>query len=335
MKSPIVLHIMYGACQIQPKGQTMTILAIVQTAPVFLQKDDTIKLAVSKIEEAAKKGAKLIIFTEAFIPGYPTWIWRLRPGGDWNLSEELHARLLDNAVNVESDDLVPIYEAAKRHQVTIVCGIEERESQLGRATLYNTVITIGADGTLLNKHRKLMPTNPERMVWGFGDATGLRVVDTPSGRIGTLLCWENFMPLARYALYAQGVELYIAPTYDSGDNWIGTLQHIAREGCCWVIGCGNLMRGSDIPDDFPDKESLYPDKDEWVNPGDSVVIAPGGRIVAGPLHQEDGLLYCEIDLKEVAIAKRTLDVTGHYSRPDIFQLKVNTTPQSPIDFTGE
>ncbi len=313
----------------------MTILAIVQTAPVFLQKDDTIKLAVSKIEEAAKKGAKLIIFTEAFIPGYPTWIWRLRPGGDWNLSEELHARLLDNAVNVESDDLVPIYEAAKRHQVTIVCGIEERESQLGRATLYNTVITIGADGTLLNKHRKLMPTNPERMVWGFGDATGLRVVDTPSGRIGTLLCWENFMPLARYALYAQGVELYIAPTYDSGDNWIGTLQHIAREGCCWVIGCGNLMRGSDIPDDFPDKESLYPDKDEWVNPGDSVVIAPGGRIVAGPLHQEDGLLYCEIDLKEVAIAKRTLDVTGHYSRPDIFQLKVNTTPQSPIDFTGE
>ncbi len=313
----------------------MTILAIVQTAPVFLQKDDTIKLAVSKIEEAAKKGAKLIIFTEAFIPGYPTWIWRLRPGGDWNLSEELHARLLDNAVNVESDDLVPIYEAAKRHQVTIVCGIEERESQLGRATLYNTVITIGADGTLLNKHRKLMPTNPERMVWGFGDATGLRVVDTPSGRIGTLLCWENFMPLARYALYAQGVELYIAPTYDSGDNWIGTLQHIAREGCCWVIGCGNLMRGSDIPDDFPDKENLYPDKDEWVNPGDSVVIAPSGRIAAGPLHQEDGLLYCEIDLKEVAIAKRTLDVTGHYSRPDIFQLKVNTTPQSPIDFTGE
>ncbi|MCP4127304.1 MAG: carbon-nitrogen hydrolase family protein [Gammaproteobacteria bacterium] len=313
----------------------MTTLAIVQTAPVFLQKNDTIKLAVSKIEEAAKKGAKLIIFTEAFIPGYPTWIWRLRPGGDWNLSEELHARLLDNAVNVESDDLVPIYEAAKRHQATIVCGIEERESQLGRATLYNTVITIGADGTLLNKHRKLMPTNPERMVWGFGDATGLRVVDTPSGRIGTLLCWENFMPLARYALYAQGVELYIAPTYDSGDNWIGTLQHIAREGCCWVIGCGNLMRGSDIPDDFPDKENLYPDKDEWVNPGDSVVIAPGGRIVAGPLHQEDGLLYCEIDLKEVAIAKRTLDVTGHYSRPDIFQLKVNTTPQSPIDFTGE
>ena len=119
--------------------------------------------------------------------------------------------------------------------VTIVCGIEERDGKLSQATLYNTVVTIGPDGTLLNKHRKLMPTNPERMVWGFGDATGLKVVDSPVGRIGSLLCWENFMPLARYAMYAQGIELYIAPTYDSGDNWLGSLQHIAREGCCWVL----------------------------------------------------------------------------------------------------
>jgi len=146
------------------------------------------------------------------------------------------------------------------------------------------------------------------------------------------LCWENYMPLARYAMYAQGVEVYIAPTYDSGDNWLGTLQHIAREGCCWVLGCGNLMQGSDIPEDFPEKGTLYPDADEWINPGDSVVIAPGGEIVAGPMNQKTGILYHDIDLEKVAIAKRTLDVVGHYSRPDIFQLHINTQPQAPVVF---
>jgi nitrilase len=233
---------------------------------------------------------------------------------------------------MESNDLDPLYEAARHHNVTIVCGIEERDSLFSQSTLYNSVVVIGADGALLNKHRKLMPTNPERMVWGFGDATGLKAVETPAGRISTLLCWENYMPLARYALYAQGVEVYIAPTYDSGESWIGSLQHIAREGRCWVVGCGNLMRASDLPEDFPGKDTLYPDAEEWVNPGDSVVIAPDGEIVAGPMHKETGILYCEIDLEKARIAKRALDVTGHYSRPDIFQLHVNCQPQSPVNF---
>ena len=310
----------------------MSKLAIVQKSPAFLDKQKTIDIAVASVEEAASNGAELVVFTEAFIPGYPTWVWRLRPGGDWNLSEELHERLLNNAVVMESDDLLPLYNAAKKYNVTIVCGIEERDSKLSQSTIYNTVIVIGSDGTLKNKHRKLMPTNPERMVWGFGDASGLKVVDTPVGRVGTLLCWENFMPLARYALYSQGVEIYIAPTYDSGDNWIGTLQHIAREGCCWVVGCGNLMKGSDIPKDFPEKDTLYPNADEWINPGDSLVIAPGGEIVAGPMHEESGILYCEVNKEKVGIAKRALDVTGHYSRPDIFQLHVNIQPQSPVVF---
>lgn len=310
----------------------MTQIALVQTTPVFLDKTKTIQLVVTKIEQAAEKGAKLVVFTEAFIAGYPTWIWRLRPGGDWGLSEQLHARLLANAVNLASDDLAPLYASAKKNQMTVVCGIEERDSELGRTTLYNTVITIGADGSLLNRHRKLMPTNPERMVWGFGDASGLKVVDSPVGRIGSLLCWENYMPLARYALYAQGIEIYIAPTYDSGEDWICSLQHIAREGGCWVLGCGNLMKGSGIPVDFPEKDMLYPDADEWVNPGDSVVIAPGGQLVAGPLRQQDGILFYDIDLDKAAIAKRALDVTGHYSRPDIFQLNVNSKKQTPVVF---
>jgi len=313
----------------------MTKLAIVQKAPVFLDKEKTIVKAVESVHEAAANNADLVVFTEAFIPGYPTWIWRLRPGSDFALSEELHERLLRNAVSVESNDLDPLYKAARQHNVTIVCGIEERDSQLSQSTLYNSVVVIGADGSLLNKHRKLMPTNPERMVWGFGDATGLKAVETPAGRISTLLCWENFMPLARYALYAQGVEIYIAPTYDSGEGWIGSLQHIAREGRCWVVGCGNLMRASDLPEDFPDKDNLYPDVEEWVNPGDSIVIAPDGEVVAGPMHKETGILYCEIELEKVKIAKRALDVTGHYSRPDIFKLHVNTRPQSPVEFEGQ
>ena len=235
-------------------------------------------------------------------------------------------------MNLDSDDLAPLYDAAKKHQVTVVCGIEERDNELSRATLYNSVLTIGADGKLQNRHRKLMPTNPERMVWGFGDASGMKVVDTPVGRVGSLLCWENYMPLARYALYAQGIEIYIAPTYDSGDAWIASLQHIAREGCCWVLGCGNLMRGSDIPDDFPEKSTLYPNPEEWVNPGDSIVIAPGGEIVAGPMREEAGILYCEVDREKVGIARRAFDVAGHYSRPDIFKLHVNTRPQSSVAF---
>lgn len=310
----------------------MTQLAIVQKAPVFLDKARTLELAVACIEEAAANGADLVVFTECFIPGYPAWIWRLRPGGDWNLAEALHQRLSRNAIDLAAGDLAPLCAAAAKHRVTVVCGIEERAGELGRATLYNSVVTLGPDGTLLNRHRKLMPTNPERMVWGFGDASGLRVAATAAGRIGALICWENFMPLARYALYAQGVEIYIAPTYDSGAGWTGTLQHIAREGCCWVVGCGNLLQGRDLPADLPGRAELYPDADEWVNPGDSVVIAPGGELVAGPLHAESGILYHQLDLERARDAKRALDVTGHYSRPDLFQLQVDNRPQSPCVF---
>ncbi len=310
----------------------MNKIAIIQHPPCFLSKTQTITRATELLHEAATQGAQLIVFTEAFIPGYPAWIWRLRPGGDYGLSSEIHARLLHNAIDLESQDLDPLFEAARQHQVTVVTGLHERDGQHSRATLYNTVIVIGPDGTLLNHHRKLMPTNPERMVWGFGDGRGLNVVDTPVGRIGTLICWENYMPLTRYTLYSQGVEVYIAPTYDSGDGWIGSLQHIAREGCCWVIGSGNVLRASDIPDDFPQKAMLYPDAEEWINPGDSLVIAPGGEIVAGPLRKETGILYHEIDSNKAAEAKRAFDVAGHYARPDIFTLHVDKQPQSSIVF---
>jgi nitrilase len=312
--------------------QTMPKIAVVQRAPVLLDKAATLKRAVESTAEAAAGGAKLIVFTEAFVPGYPAWIWRLRPGGDMALSDAIYAQLFANSVSLRADELAPLREEARRRGVSVVCGVDERDDEFGRTTLYNTLVVIGPDGALLNRHRKLMPTNPERMVWGFGDASGLKVVDTPCGRVGTLLCWENYMPLARYALYAQGLEIHIAPTYDNGDGWIGTLRHIAREGRCWVIGCGHFLRVSDIPDDFPEKRALYPDAGECINPGDSVVIAPGGAIVAGPLRGEEGILYADVDLERIASARRSFDVVGHYARPDVFQLHVNSTALTPVEF---
>lgn len=201
-----------------------------------------------------------------------------------------------------------------------------------RSTLYNSVVVIGSGGEILNHHRKLMPTNPERMLWGFGDGSGLNVVETPIGRIGVLLCWENYMPLARYALYAQGVDVYIAPTYDSGEGWIGTMQHIAREGACWVVSAGVALRHNDLPEDFPERETLYPPSEDWINPGDSVMVAPGGEVVAGPLRQQQDILYTEIDATRATNARRTFDVAGHYARPDVFTLKVNRQKRSPVEF---
>ena len=307
-------------------------IAIIQQSPVLLDLPGTIEKAVKIISEAAENNAELVIFPEAYFPGYPAWIWRLRPGGDWALTDKIHRRLLENSVDLESDDLKPILEAAKKHNVTIVAGLHERDGQFSRSTLYNTVVTIGANGKILNRHRKLMPTNPEKMVWGMGDASGLNVVNTSIGRVASLICWENFMPLARYALYAQGVEIYIAPTYDSGDAWLGTMQHIAREGCCWVVSSGVAYHHNDIPKDFPDREMLYPDNEEWINPGGSAVISPRGEIIAGPVNNAQENIYAEIDLNEVAISRRGFDVAGHYSRPDIFTLHVDKKSQTTVSF---
>jgi nitrilase len=305
-------------------------VAVVQRPPVLLDRRATLAAAVDHLNEAADAGAQLVVFPEAYVPGYPVWIWRLRPEADFELTSAIHAELFANSIDLSTDGLRPLREAAAERGVVVVCGVHEREGEFGRGTLYNTAVTIGADGTILNRHRKLVPTNPERMVWGQGDASGLRVVDTVAGRLGGLLCWENYMPLARYALYAEGIETYVAPTWDEGKLWIATMSHIAAEGRCWVIGAGCSFRASDVPAGFPGREQLYPDPDEWLNPGDSVVVAPGGDIVAGPLHHEHGVLYAEISPARVAAAHRTLDVTGHYGRSDIFRLTVNRAASEPI-----
>jgi nitrilase len=308
-----------------------TKIAVIQKPPVLLDRTKTIETALESIDQAASEGASLLVFPEAYIPGYPTWIWRLKPGGDMQLSAELHGRLRQNAVDLNRGDLLPLQDAAAKHEVTIVVGINEIDSQFSGTTLFNTVVVIGPQGTVLNRHRKLMPTNPERMVWGMGDASGLKVADTPAGRLGSLICWESYMPLARYALYAQDIEIYIAPTWDAGESWLATMRHIAKEGGCWVVGTATALQGSDVPEDFPERNRLF-NPEEWINDGDAVVIKPTGSIAAGPLHREKGILYAEIDAEAARRARRTLDVCGHYSRPDIFSFSVNRKPLAPVTF---
>ena len=307
-------------------------VAVVQHPPVALNRPKTLARGVELLDEAAAGGAKLVSFPETWVPGYPEWVWRLKPGDDYGLSGDIHKRLLENSVDLKAGQLKPIQAAARRLKVTVSIGIHERDGEFSRGTLYNTVVLIGPDGEVLNRHRKLMPTNPERMVWGAGDATGLRVSETPSGRVGALICWENYMPLARFAIFAQGCEIYIAPTWDEGGTWLSTMRHIALEGRCWVLGNGSSMRGKDIPRDFPDRKRLFPDLEAWFNPGDSVIVSPGGEVVAGPLHEKHGILYADCDPARAAAAKRTLDVAGHYGRPDIFRLEVNREARAPVDF---
>jgi nitrilase len=287
-----------------------TKIAVIQKPPVLLDRDKTIERVLAAIDEAVGEGASLLVFPEAYIPGYPAWIWRLRPGGDMALTGEIHARLRSNSVDLARGDLQPIQDAAAKHGVTVVLGINEVDSRFSGTTLFNTVVVIGPDGTLLNRHRKLMPTNPERMVWGMGDGSGLRVVDTPAGRLGALICWESYMPLTRYALYAQDIDIYVAPTWDSGESWLATMRHIAKEAGCWVIGTATAMQGSDVPEDFPGRDELFK-PDEWVNDGDAVVIKPMGAIAAGPLHREKGILYAEIDNEAARRARRSIDVCCH------------------------
>jgi nitrilase len=307
-------------------------VAVAQRPPVLLDREATLFAAVKSLHEAADLGARLVVFPEAYVPGYPIWIWHLRPAADYGLTDEIHDRLLDQSVDLARDDLRPLRDAAAERGVVVVCGVQERDSSFSRATLYNTLVTIGGDGSVLNRHRKLMPTNPERMVWGQGDASGLRVLDTDVGRVGGLLCWENYMPLARYALYADGVEVHVAPTWDSGDSWLASMRHIAAEGRCWVIGAGCSMHTDDLPSGLLARDRLP--GDGWLNPGDSVVVAPGGAIVAGPLHEEHGLLVAEIEPRRAAAERRTLDVAGHYARTDLFRVTVDRSPQDPIGFEG-
>ena len=296
-------------------------IAAVQAAPVFLDRDATVDRACARIAEAGAAGAKLVVFPESFVPGYPDWVWTV-PAGRGAILGALHAKLLANSVSIPSDATRQIGAAAREAGVVVAVGVTERNDEASGATMYNTLLFFDPRGEILGRHRKLVPTGGERLVWAPGDAVGLRAYDTAIGRVGGLICWENYMPLARYALYAAGVEIYVAPTWDHGDAWLATLRHIAREARAFVIGCSIAMRLDQMPADLA---GLYPPGREWINPGGSAIVAPDGKVLAGPIDCREEILYAEADIEAARGAKWDLDTAGHYARPDIFDLRVDRT----------
>ncbi len=237
----------------------------------------------------------------------------------------------DNAVEIPSPAIDALAEAARQAQAYLALGVIERDTSYSGGTLYCTLLYFSPQGELLGKHRKLKPTAAERLIWGEGDGSTLTVVDSPYGRIGGLICWENYMPLARMAMYAKGVQLYMAPTADSRDTWQATLRHIACEGRCFVLGCNQFVTKAMYPVDLPGIEELEI-QPEIICRGGSAIISPLGEVLAGPLYDQEGILYAELDLGEIARSKFDFDVTGHYARPDVFQLTVNESAMRPVKF---
>jgi nitrilase len=297
-------------------------LAAVQAAPVFLDRDATIDKACRLVAEAGRAGAQLVAFPESFVPAYPDWVWSVPAGQEAELAE-LYAELVDQSVTIPSEATDRLCQAAREAAVTVVIGMTERNAEASNASLYNTLLYIDPSGKLLGKHRKLVPTGGERLVWAPGDGSTLAVYETPLGRLGGLICWENYMPLARYSLYAWGVQVYVAATWDRGEPWLSTMRHIAKEGRTYVIGCGMPLRLADIPDRCAFK-ARYDSEREWINAGDSLIVDPDGTVLAGPLHKQEGIVYAEMDPRRVRGAKWMLDVAGHYARPDVFGLTIFT-----------
>ncbi len=313
---------------------TTYLAAAAQFTPVFLDRQATVDKACDLMSEAARQGIKLLAFPESFLPGYPDWVWTV-PAGDGRVLYSLYAALVENAINVPGPETEQLCRVAKQTGVFTVIGVNERNQKASGGSLYNTLLYIDGEGNLLGKHRKLVPTGGERLVWAQGDGSTLAVYDTALGKVGGLICWENYMPLARSALYAWGVQVYIAATWDQGEVWLSSMRHIAKEGGMYVISVCMPLRKSDIPDDLDFKQTYPPESGLWINPGDSAIIDTTGKVLAGPLHEAEGFVCAELDLNRVRGAKFLLDVAGHYSRPDVFHLTVSQKAQPMVERVDE
>ena len=313
----------------------MVKVAVVQAAPVLFDREASVQKACRLTAEAAGEGAKLVLFPEAFIPAYPRGLsFGSVVGSRSPAGRRTWGRYWDNAVDVPGPLTEILGAAARKGNVYLAMGVIERDSQPSRGTLYCTLLYFGPDGRLLGKHRKLKPTGSERIIWGEGDGSTLTVIETELGRVGGLICWENYMPLARMVMYGKGVELYLAPTADARDTWQATLRHIACEGRCFVLGCNQFVTKDLYPADLEGRDELngYPDV---VCRGGSTVISPLGKVLTGPLYGEEGILFADVDLGEIARAKLDFDAVGHYARPDVFKLIVNEEPQATVIATRE
>ncbi|WP_062207218.1 carbon-nitrogen hydrolase family protein [Streptomyces sp. NBRC 109706] len=302
----------------------MTRIALAQYGAVAFDTPATVEKAVAVIAEAAANGAELIVFPEAFLGTYPKGLTFGSPvGRRTEEGRDEYLRSWNAAVELEGPELALVGDAAREHGIFVVMGMIERAGR----TLYCTVAMIDQHGELAGHHRKVMPTGSERLIWGLGDGSTLPVVDSPAGKVGSVICWENYMPLLRAAMYARGVEIYCAPTADDRESWLHTMHHVALEGRCWVLTTCQVMRRSDYPDDYAAQFGTEPD--DILMRGGSAVISPTGQLVAGPLYDEEGLLYADVDRQEIIRQSLDFDAVGHYARPDIFTLTTDTTPNRP------
>ena len=305
-------------------------VAVVQAGSVIMDKQGCIEKAAKLLLEAGQNGAQLVVFPEAFIPCYPRGMGFGAVVGSRSLEgRKDYQRYWDNAIQVPSADTDALGAAVKEAGVYCVIGVIEKDQDTSEGTVFCTALYFGPDGKLLGKHRKLKPTASERLIWGEGDGSTLKVIETPFGRVGSLICWENYMPLARAAMYAQGVQIYVAPTADSRDTWFATMRHIAIEGRCFVIGCNQYSSKSDYPKDIASRDE-FKDLPEEMCRGGSCIVNPLGAFVVEPVIGKETIIYADLDLGQVAQGQFDFDAMGHYSRPDVFQLIVNTKKKTNV-----
>ncbi|GAB2754433.1 carbon-nitrogen hydrolase family protein [Salinifilum aidingensis] len=297
--------------------------AVVQAAPVAFDPGATLDKAEGLLQRATAGGAELVVFPEAFVSAYPRGLTfgasvgeRTPEGRRW------YRRYWESSVDVPGPTCERLGEIARTHSAHLVIGVIERDG----GTLYCTALMFAPSGELLGKHRKLMPTAAERLVWGFGDGSTMPVVQTPLGRLGTVICWENYMPLLRMHMYSEGVQLYCAPTADARETWVAGMRHVAAEGRCFVLSANQFARRGDYPADYP----LQGSSEEVLCRGNSVIVSPLGEVLAGPSLDEEAVLHARLDLGQIAEGKYDFDVAGHYARPDVFQLDVDTSARRPV-----
>ena len=298
-------------------------VCLIQDSPVFFDKEKTIEKVEHLSRKYAKEGCELIVFPESFIPGYPRgFSFGANIGSRTNEGRNLYSEYHKNSLDLESRDLKRLEELAKTENIYLVIGITEKQNTSG--SLYCSMLYISPTDGLLGVHRKIKPTGTERVIWSEDDGKSLVTFQTKIGKLGGLICWENYMPLARISMYKKGVEIYIAPTADSREEWTSTMQHIALEGRCFVLGCNQFFTKSMYPDKY---QHLVQDEPENMCRGGSVIFSPLGKKIAGPLFDKAGALVAEIDLEEINLSKLDFDVIGHYSRDDIFQFNVLNQPE--------
>jgi len=307
-------------------------IAVVQVGSEVMDKEKGVQKAIRYINKAGKNNAKIIVFPEAFIPAYPRAMsFGTVVGNRSQAGREDFRTYLKNAITVPGPETETLGKAVKKVGAYMVMGVVERDHEKSEGTLYCTALFFGPDGKLLGKHRKLKPTGSERLIWGEGDGSTMPVFDTPYGKLGALICWENYMPLARAAMYEKGVQIFVMPTADARDSWLSTVRHVAAEGRCFVLSCNQYTTKDMLPEGIICRDELA----EWPNEltrGGSCIVDPLGEFVSEPVFGEEKIIYGDIDLDKIAEAQFDFDVTGHYSRPDVFQLKVNEKKQRNAEF---